>query len=110
MGLFFNAREKIINKFGSTVFLIQNTRPEQVPCKSAKPTLDKAPEPAPEPSLEPTFEQALEPTPEKTPKRAPNSKLFDTPKTTKTKRKTSPLNLREKYLNKIENKEKNTNN
>ena len=65
MGLFFNAREKIINKFGSTVFLIQNTRPEQVPCKSAKPTPDKAPEPAPEPSLEPTFEQALEPTPEK---------------------------------------------
>lgn len=109
MGLFFNAREKIINKFGSTVFLIQNARPKQVPRKSPRPTPDKAPESAPEPSTEPTFEQTLEPTPEKTPKQALNSKLFDTPKTTKTKRKTLLLNSREEYLNKIENKEKNTN-
>ena len=75
--LFLDAKEKVLN-FKSGIFPIK----------------DKLPTPEREPIPKPTPEPIHESTPEPAPKPAPNSKIFDTHKT---KRRISPLKLREKF-------------
>ena len=66
----------------------------KIPTTELEPTSVTTPELAHEPASEPP----PEPGPKLAPKPAPNQKVFDTPKT---KRKLTPLKLRENFLNEM---------
>ena len=50
IGLFFSAREKVLNNFKSEAFLIKNHNKTLTPEPGRKPTLEATPEPVQEPA------------------------------------------------------------
>ena len=87
MRLFCTAREKVFNNFKSRAFPIINQETPET-------TLETSREPTHQLILEPVFETA------------PDLTVLDTPKTTESKIRHSPFELREEFLNKIGSEEK----
>ena len=92
--LFFTAREKVFNNFKSRAFPIINQDKTLTPEPTPETTLETSREPTHQLILEPVFETA------------PDLTVLDTPKTTKSKIRHSPFELREEFLNKIGSEEK----